>query len=105
MQIQLGLDHDLEEQIDAATDEALERLHRVIIHNDEVTPYEFVIIVLRRFFDLALPDAEQVTYVAHTKGMALVAILPLREAQKRVGKAHFAASLEGFPLMFTIEPT
>lgn len=105
MQIQLGLDHDLEEQTDILTDEALERLHRVIIHNDEVTPYEFVIIVLRRFFGLALPDAEQVTYTAHTKGQALVTILPLREAQKRVGQAHFAASLEGFPLMFTIEPT
>jgi ATP-dependent Clp protease adapter protein ClpS len=42
--------------------------------------------------------------VAHTSGIAYVATLPLKEAQKRVGKAHFAASLEGYPLMFTIEP-
>ena len=26
------------------------------------------------------------------------------EAEKRVGRAHFAASLEGYPLTFTIEP-
>ena len=104
MQLQVGLDQETEKRIDATAEETLERLHRVIIHNDEVTPYEFVIIVLRRFFQLALPDAEHITYVAHTQGQALVAILPLKEAQKRVGQAHFAASLEGFPLMFTIEP-
>lgn len=99
-----GIDQDTEKQIRAALEEALEQLYRVIIHNDEVTPYEFVIIVLRRFFGLALADAEHITFVAHTQGQALVAILPLKEAQKRVGQAHFAASLEGFPLMFTIEP-
>lgn len=95
---------DTEKQISTAAEETLERLHKVIIHNDEVTPYEFVIIVLRRFFGLALPDAEQITYTAHTQGQALVAVLPLNEAQKRVGQAHFAAGLEGFPLTFTIEP-
>ena len=104
MELLSGLDQDIERQISAVPEEALEGLHRVIIHNDEVTPYEFVIIVLRRFFELALPDAEQITYVAHTQGQALVAILPLVEAHKRVGQAHFAASLEGFPLTFTIEP-
>ena len=56
MQLQVGLDQETEKRIDATAEETLERLHRVIIHNDEVTPYEFVIIVLRRFFQLALPD-------------------------------------------------
>jgi ATP-dependent Clp protease adaptor protein ClpS len=95
---------DTEEQLNTSVEETLERLHRVIIHNDEVTPYEFVIMVLRRFFGIALPEAEHITYTAHTQGQALVAVLPLKEAQKQVGQAHFAASLEGFPLMFTIEP-
>lgn len=102
MEMLIGV--DTEKQISTSLEEALERLHRVIIHNDEVTPYEFVIMVLRRFFGIALPDAEHITYTAHTQGQALVAVLPLQEAQKRVGQAHFAAGLEGFPLMFTIEP-
>lgn len=100
----LNLEQGTQQDIFADTDSALDELWRVIIHNDEVTPYEFVIIVLRRFFQLLPPDAEHVTYVAHTQGQALVATLPLAEAQKRVGQAHFAASLEGYPLMFTIEP-
>lgn len=86
------------------TKEDLEPLYRVIVHNDDVTPYEFVIIVLVRFFNLGSHDAELVTWIAHTTGIAQVTVLPLREAQKRVGKAHFAANLEGYPLTFTIEP-
>ncbi|MCP5098847.1 MAG: ATP-dependent Clp protease adaptor ClpS, partial [Chloroflexi bacterium] len=77
---------------------------RVLIHNDDVTPMEFVVMVLTRIFQLTLPEAEQVMLIAHFTGIAHVATLPLKEAQKRVGKAHFAASLEGYPLLFTIEP-
>ena len=84
-------------------DEALEKQGRVIIHNDDVTPFDFVIMVLQRFFNLALPKAEYVAWTAHTEGHALVAVLPMAEAQRRVGQAHFAASLEGYPLTFTIE--
>ena len=92
----------IEEETSQAND--LERLYRVLIHNDDVTPYDFVIIALVRFFRLAPPDAELITLTAHTSGSAQVVIMPLSEAQRCVGRAHFAASLEGFPLTFTIEP-
>lgn len=95
---------DVAADIDNLTEDALEPMYRIIIHNDSITPYDFVIMVLRRFFQLSPPEAEYITFVAHTEGMAHVATLPLKEAQKRVGQAHFAASLEGFPLTFTIEP-
>ncbi|MCP4423047.1 MAG: ATP-dependent Clp protease adaptor ClpS [Chloroflexi bacterium] len=98
------IQEDVDTEIDSLTEDDLEPPYKVLIHNDEVTPYDFVLIVLRRFFQLSPPDAEYVTYLAHTKGLAYVATLPLREAQKRVGQAHFAASLEGYPLTFTIEP-
>ena len=84
--------------------EKLGRRAKVLVHNDDITPYDFVIIVLVRFFKLPTPDAELITWTAHTSGVAQVAILPIVEAQKRVGQAHFAASLEGYPLTFSIEP-
>jgi ATP-dependent Clp protease adaptor protein ClpS len=89
---------------DTDVEEAPEPLYRVIIHNDDVTPFDFVIDVLQKFFELTSPEAQLVAVVAHTTGQAYVATLPKTEAQKRVGKAHFAASLEGYPLHFTIEP-
>jgi ATP-dependent Clp protease adaptor protein ClpS len=89
---------------DTEQQEAIEPPYRVLIHNDDVTPYDFVVAVLQRFFDLDLIRAEQVTYLAHVSGIAYVTTLPKSEAEKRVGQAHFAAGLEGYPLMFTIEP-
>ncbi|MCA9992987.1 MAG: ATP-dependent Clp protease adaptor ClpS [Ardenticatenaceae bacterium] len=77
---------------------------KVLIHNDDVTPYDFVIVVLVRIFQLTPIIAEHITYLAHTNNVALVTVLPKAEAEKRVGKAHFAARLEGFPLTFTLEP-
>ncbi len=95
---------EIERDIDWEEQTELESLWKVIVHNDHVTPYDFVIIVLIRFFQLNPQDAERITWTAHNEGAALVRILPLREAEKRVGQAHFAASLEGYPLTFTIEP-
>ena len=97
MSVEVDQKQDTEQKTD------LDRLHKVIIHNDEITPYDFVVGVLIRIFKLGPVDAEAVTLKAHTTGIALVAVLPLSEARKRVGKAHFAAALEGYPLNFTIE--
>jgi ATP-dependent Clp protease adaptor protein ClpS len=98
------IQRQIQRRQEANPEEELERLYRVIIHNDDVTPYDFVIIVLVRFFQLDAPAAELITWTAHTSGVALVIILPLTEARRRVGRAHFAAAVEGYPLSFTIEP-
>jgi len=95
---------DTQRDARADTDEAIEPGSKIFIHNDDVTPYDFVVIVLQRFFDLTPLEAEHVTYIAHVSGVAYVATLPKTEAETRVGRAHFAASLEGYPLTFTIEP-
>lgn len=99
-----GTEQETERDVDAESLDALEPNYKVFIHNDDVTPYDFVVVILQRIFELTPLAAEHVTFVAHTNGMAYVTTLPLSEAQKRVGKAHFAASLEGYPLQFTIEP-
>jgi ATP-dependent Clp protease adaptor protein ClpS len=83
---------------------AYEPLFRVIIHNDDVTPMDFVVHVLRNIFMLLLPDAVEIMYTAHYRGEAVVQILPKSEAEKRINKAHFAAGLEGYPLHFSMEP-
>lgn len=99
-----GTEQDSEQEVENILGDALEPRYKIFIHNDEVTPYDFVILVLQKFFDLDPLASEHVTFVAHTSGIAYVATYPLTEAQKRVGKAHFAATLEGYPLQFTIEP-
>jgi ATP-dependent Clp protease adaptor protein ClpS len=82
----------------------LEPLYRVIIHNDDVTPMDFVVHILTTIFILAQPQAMEVMLIAHYKGAAYVQTLPKTEAEKRINKAHFAAGLEGYPLHFSLEP-
>ncbi len=82
----------------------LEPLYRIIIHNDDVTPMDFVVNVLTSIFVLAQPDALEVMLIAHYKGASYVQTLPKTEAQKRINKAHFAAGLDGYPLHFSMEP-
>ena len=97
-------DLEIEEEEELYEETAEEPPYKVIIHNDDVTPFDFVIAVLIRIFKLTPVIAEFITYTAHTNGLALVAVLPKSEAERKVGKAHFAARLEGYPLTFTIEP-
>jgi ATP-dependent Clp protease adaptor protein ClpS len=85
-------------------EEELERPYRVIIHNDDVTTFEFVVVVLVTIFELTFPQAEDIAFEAHTQGNAYVCTLPLEEAKSRVFKAQHAARQQGFPLTFTIEP-
>lgn len=82
----------------------LEPLYRVIIHNDDVTPMDFVVHILKSIFFLSEPDAVEVMFTAHYKGAAYVQTLPKSEAERRINKAHFAAGLEGYPLHFSMEP-
>ncbi|MBP7693030.1 MAG: ATP-dependent Clp protease adaptor ClpS [Anaerolineales bacterium] len=77
---------------------------KVLVHNDDVTPYDFVLLILRQVFSLSPSQAERVTLRAHVTGLAYVMTLPLEEAKHRVGRAHGLARQAGFPLAFTIEP-
>ena len=94
---------EIREDIEQSQEATEGPLYRVIIDNDDVTPMDFVIYVLRQIFLLVGPRAVQVMYAAHYHGSALVDTLPKSEAQKRVHQAHYAGRLAGYPLKFTLE--
>lgn len=86
-------------------DEAdLEQPYRVIIQNDDVTPMDFVVMVLLMIFALPFDRAMRVMLEAHEKGRAYVTSLPFQEAQQRVYDAQSAARAAGYPLSFYLEP-
>jgi len=97
---------DIDIQIAPKVDEAvqLDPPSKVLIHNDDVTPMDFVVNVLRGIFELSWQQAEVVMLTAHFRGQALVGVYPLEDAKYRVGQAHGLARAEGYPLSFTIEP-
>jgi ATP-dependent Clp protease adaptor protein ClpS len=87
-----------------SSDEDLERPYRVIIENDDVTPMDFVVLVLLTVFDLPTDRAQTVMYEAHEKGIAYVATFPFEEARQRVYTAQSLARASGYPLSFYLEP-
>jgi ATP-dependent Clp protease adaptor protein ClpS len=76
---------------------------RVIVHNDDVTPMDFVVRILTGVFALEAARAAKVMLEAHHSGVAHVTTLPLEEAEARVEKAHALARPWGYPLTFTYE--
>ena len=82
----------------------MEPPYRVMLHNDEVTPWGFVVVVLRIVFDFEQTRAEGITIEAHHTGLAEVTTLPKEQAKYCVGKAHGLAREAHYPLTFSLEP-
>ncbi len=95
---------EIEEEVDTEKETELEPPWRVFIINDDITTFEFVIRILQQIFDKDLMTAEQIAWITHTRGACYVGTYPKTDAENRVGKAKFAAQMEGFPLRFHLEP-
>jgi ATP-dependent Clp protease adaptor protein ClpS len=91
-------------QILEETGTELEPLYQVIIHNDNVTPMDFVVQVLKTIFFLGNDRAADIMLTAHINGTAYVQTLAKSEAQRRVDRAHVESSNAGYPLRFSMEP-
>ena len=89
---------------DTTSETKLVPLHRVLIHNDDVTPMDFVVLVLRSIFSLDLDRALAVMWEAHHTGVAHVVTEPLEKAEFHVDQARSLSRGRGFPLTFSIEP-
>jgi len=91
-------------QIIEETETELEPLYRVIIHNDDVTPMDFVVHILKTVFYLSNDKAAQIMFTAHYYGNAYVQTLAKSEAEKRIQRAHSESNNAGYPLKFSMEP-
>jgi ATP-dependent Clp protease adaptor protein ClpS len=79
-------------------------MYRVLIHNDDVTPMDFVVRVLRSIFSLDFAKAVEVMWEAHHSGVAHVVTEPLEKAEFHVQQARSLSRARPWPLTFSIEP-
>lgn len=80
------------------------RLHKVILLNDDYTPREFVVTVLKGEFRMTDDQAYRVMMTAHRKGVCVVAVFTRDVAETKATRATEAGRAKGYPLMFTTEP-
>ncbi len=79
-------------------------LYKVMLINDDFTPRDFVVIVLKAEFRMSEDQAHRVMVTAHTKGSCVVAVFTREIAEAKAARATDMARAEGFPLLFTTEP-
>ncbi len=79
-------------------------MHKVILVNDDFTPREFVVRVLKAEFRMSEDEASKVMITAHQKGSCVVAVFTRDVAETKATRATEMARGEGFPLLFTTEP-
>ena len=89
--------------VDSEERTQLEPRYRVLIHNDSVTTFAYVIHVLSSVFLLSDEMAEHIAETAHHNGTAIVVVRPKSEADKLAKAAISHARMDGFPLTFSIE--
>jgi len=80
------------------------RLHKVILVNDDFTPREFVVVVLKAEFRMNEDQAHRVMITAHRKGTCVVAVYARDIAETKATRATDLGRSKGYPLLFTTEP-
>jgi len=80
------------------------RLHKVILVNDDYTPREFVVIILKSEFRMNEEHAYTVMMTAHRRGSCVVAVYAQDIAETKATRATDAGRAKGYPLLFTTEP-
>lgn len=80
------------------------RRYKVIIHNDDFTTMDFVVMVLMKVFHKSQAEAEQLMLQVHHSDQAVVGIYSYDVAQSKIQRATMMAREEGFPLRLTCQP-
>ncbi len=79
-------------------------LYKVILLNDDYTPREFVVQVLKAVFRMNEDQAYRVMMTAHQKGACVIAVYVRDVAETKAKEATELGKQNGFPLFFTTEP-
>jgi len=75
----------------------------VLLLNDDYTPMEFVVMVLKRFFSMDLEQATRVMLHVHQKGVGVCGIFPYEIAETKVNQVMDFARKNQHPLQCTLE--
>ena len=79
------------------------KMFKVILLNDDFTPMDFVVLVLRRFFSKTEAQATEVMLQVHQKGAGLAGVFTLEMAEMKVMQVNQFARMNQHPLKAILE--
>lgn len=77
--------------------------YKVLLLNDDYTPMEFVVMVLKRFFRMDLEQATRVMLHVHQRGVGVCGVYPYEVAETKVTQVMDCARENQHPLQCTLE--
>lgn len=77
--------------------------YKVVIHNDDVTPVDFVIVMLMTVFNYDDNRAVDLTMAVHTQGKAVAGVYPYEIAEQKAIEATGLATSNAYPLVIKVE--
>lgn len=80
------------------------KMYRVILLNDDYSPMDFVILVLRRFFGKSEEEATKIMLDVHHKGAGTAGVFTLEVAEMKTMQANQFSRMNQHPLKCVFEP-
>jgi ATP-dependent Clp protease adaptor protein ClpS len=80
------------------------RLFRVLLLNDDYTPMDFVVMVLRRYFRQDDAQARAIMLSVHQRGHGVAGVYTREVAESKAAQVTAHARQEEYPLELSIEP-
>ena len=77
----------------------------VVMHNDDKTPFDFVVDLLMGLFNHDKDTAADLAHKIHTDEKAIVGMYNLEIAEQKVEETVKASRVANYPLSVSIEPT
>ncbi len=91
--------------LDAQQETEEPKLYKVLMHNDDYTPMDFVILVLKKFFDKSENEAHQIMLDVHQKQTGLAGIYTFEIAETKVMQVNQYSKKNEHPLKTSYEET
>jgi ATP-dependent Clp protease adaptor protein ClpS len=80
------------------------RRYKVVLHNDDYTTMEFVVLVLMKFFHLSETEATHIMLSVHHRGHGIAGVYTKDVAETKVAQVMDFARENAMPLRLTAEP-
>ena len=79
-------------------------MYKVLLHNDDYTTREFVVMVLEGIFHRSEAEATRIMMYVHNNGVGIAGIYSHQVAETKIAKTLSLARRYEFPLQLSMEP-